>query len=116
MGIVVGAAAQTCRIGWQNGNCEDSVCWQTLYEWRATSKQTTAAISCPYLSPLSGWGVGISQNAYRKCFVILPSRSLHGTGPAAGCADTPRVVNMVTLRDRCVGTSCTVSCMDSELN
>jgi len=108
---VVGAAAQTCRTGWKNGNCEDCFCQQTLYEWWATSKQITRAISCTYLSTLEGRNGGISQNSDQRCLVILPSHSLHRTGPAAGCADTTSVVNMVTLCNHRVDTSVAVSCV-----
>lgn len=114
MNTVVGAAAQTCRTGWQNGNCEDSFCQQTLYEWWATSKQITRAISCTYLSTLSGRNGGISQNLEQKCLVVLPSHSVHHAGPAAGCADATSMVNIVTLCNHCVGTSVTVSCIDWE--
>ena len=114
MNTVVGAAAQTCRTGWKNGNCEDSFCQQTLYEWWATSKQITRAISCTYFSTSSGRNGGISQNLDQKWLVILPSHSMHCTGLAVGCTDTTGVVNLVTLCNHCVGTSVAVSCIGWE--
>lgn len=114
MNTVVGAAAQTCRTGWKNGNCEDSFCQQTLYEWWATSKQVTRAISCTYLSTFAGQNGRISQNSDQKCLVILPFNSLHFTDSAAGRADTTGVVNMVTLCSHHVDTSVAVSCIGWE--